>query len=305
MKAASPQIDSELKLYKHAFAADAHAPVLSAQSLRSALDPVSANNIRIFLPENGLGSLQLHNIPLCSAGIGQREDPTKSHILERSERSPGINVGQWEEDVRDLTRKLTRSSRASAWEKCLYQHSSGTGEITAEDYIMQHDIYSLGVCLLELGLWESFVMYDDKESHLPNDGRSANATRTSALGTDLHPSDFKNRLLSLARGELKSRMGSRYSEVVVTCLTCLDPGNADFGDEIEFQDEDGIQVGVRYIEKVSIYSVTLWTATHWQLYRLQCDSIASVFETNIGCTWWKAATQCMVNYSDPFRYLPT
>lgn len=46
-------------------------------------------------------------------------------------------------------------------------------------------------------------------------------------------------------------MGTIYSEVVVTCLTCLDPENADFGNEDEFQDEDGILVGVRYIEKVS------------------------------------------------------
>ena len=45
-------------------------------------------------------------------------------------------------------------------------------------------------------------------------------------------------------------MGTRYAEVVETCLTCLDEGNADFGDEAEFQDRDGILVAVRYIEKV-------------------------------------------------------
>lgn len=47
-------------------------------------------------------------------------------------------------------------------------------------------------------------------------------------------------------------MGTIYSKVVVTCLTCLHPGNAGFGNEDEFQDEDGILVGVRYIEKVSL-----------------------------------------------------
>jgi hypothetical protein len=39
-------------------------------------------------------------------------------------------------------------------------------------------------------------------------------------------------------------------EVVVSCLTCLDKGNKDFGDESEFLDTDGILVGVRYVEKV-------------------------------------------------------
>jgi serine/threonine protein kinase len=140
----------------------------------------------------------------------------------------------------------------SAWERCLYQHPSRMGSTPTEDYIMQHDIYSLGVCLLELGLWESLVVYDDQESCLPNDGTATNATRSAILGVDLLPLAFKDRLLSLARGELRSRMGTRYSEIVVTCLTCLDPGNIDFGDESEFQDEDGIQVGVRYIEKVSL-----------------------------------------------------
>jgi hypothetical protein len=26
---------------------------------------------------------------------------------------------------------------------------------------MQHDIYSLGVCLLEIALWQSFIQIDD------------------------------------------------------------------------------------------------------------------------------------------------
>ena len=38
--------------------------------------------------------------------------------------------------------------------------------------------------------------------------------------------------------------------MVETCLTCLDKDNIDFGDEDEFADEDGVVLGVRYIEKV-------------------------------------------------------
>ena len=45
-------------------------------------------------------------------------------------------------------------------------------------------------------------------------------------------------------------MGNKYSKMVKTCLTCLDKDNADFGDEDEFTDEDGVVAGVRYIEKV-------------------------------------------------------
>lgn len=138
-----------------------------------------------------------------------------------------------------------------AWERCLYQPPNRIGSLAAEDFIMQHDIYSLGVCLLEIGLWEPLVTYEDKNMALPRNGTHPPAFRASFLEEGHDSYFFKDQLLDLARGELQRRMGTRYSEVVVTCLTCLDPENEDFGDEAEFQDEDGIEVGVRYIEKVS------------------------------------------------------
>lgn len=46
-------------------------------------------------------------------------------------------------------------------------------------------------------------------------------------------------------------MGERYTAVVVTCLTCLDDDNVDFADhDADMKDEDGILIGVKYIEKV-------------------------------------------------------
>lgn len=49
-------------------------------------------------------------------------------------------------------------------------------------------------------------------------------------------------------------MGSRYAEVALTYLACLDPGNVDFGDtgSGEFEDEDGVRPGVRYTEKARV-----------------------------------------------------
>ncbi|KAL3464527.1 hypothetical protein BJX64DRAFT_275736 [Aspergillus heterothallicus] len=130
---------------------------------------------------------------------------------------------------------------STLWERSLYQHPDRIGPHATQPYVMQHDIYSLGVCLLELGLWESFI----------TDRKNQPMLRYSLIA-DAEPPEFKDRLLSLARGELKSRMGNLYSQVVETCLTCLDPGNADFGDKSEFQDVDGIQVGMRYIEKITM-----------------------------------------------------
>jgi hypothetical protein len=49
-------------------------------------------------------------------------------------------------------------------------------------------------------------------------------------------------------------MGEIYTDVVVSCLTCLDNDSITFGDLKEFMDPDDIVVGVRYIEKVSTWT---------------------------------------------------
>ncbi|OAQ74417.1 endonuclease-reverse transcriptase domain-containing protein [Purpureocillium lilacinum] len=56
-------------------------------------------------------------------------------------------------------------------------------------------------------------------------------------------------MVHLARTKLPGKVGDRYTEVVLTCLSCLDQGN-DFGEEDRFTDADEIRVGVRFIETV-------------------------------------------------------
>ncbi|KAF7510470.1 hypothetical protein GJ744_006316 [Endocarpon pusillum] len=135
----------------------------------------------------------------------------------------------------------------SPWEKNLYRHPHRQGLKPEDIYTMQHDIYSLGVCLLEVGLWRSFLLYED----------SATAPLPApALGIALDGPEFKKpilikeHLVALARRDLPKRMGERYEEIVVNCLTCLDQDNADFGDQSEFEDRDGVLIGVKYIEKI-------------------------------------------------------
>ena len=142
---------------------------------------------------------------------------------------------------------LTMRLGDSTWEKNLYRHPRRQGISPEDNYIMQHDIYSLGVCLLEIGLWESFVSYEGA-------ARVPSPAAVLGIASDSfefkQPNLVKERLVALAKRDLPTRMGERYEEVVVNCLTCLDPENADFGDPSEFEDEDGVLVGVKYIEKV-------------------------------------------------------
>ena len=45
------------------------------------------------------------------------------------------------------------------WERNLYRHPQRQGINVEEDFKMEHDIYSLPVRLLEIGLWTSFVQW--------------------------------------------------------------------------------------------------------------------------------------------------
>ena len=140
----------------------------------------------------------------------------------------------------------------TAWEKNIYRHTNRQGIKPEESYIMQHDIYSLGVCLLEIGLWDTLISYPEG---------SANPIPGKLLGSSLGSPEFDNPLLikdhfvSVAMSKLPIQMGDIYRDIVVDCLTCLDKDNANFGDRSEFEDLDGIKVGVRYIEKVCYCSL--------------------------------------------------
>ncbi|KAI2616824.1 hypothetical protein GGR54DRAFT_608992 [Hypoxylon sp. NC1633] len=133
------------------------------------------------------------------------------------------------------------------WEKNLYRHPSRQTSKPKEEYVMQYDIYSLGICLLEIGLWKSFISYDTEGK----EPRPSRALGSLSSETKISPGHIvKTHLEFLADKYLPRFMGRKYTEIVKTCLTCLDPNNTDFGDEHEFMDKDGILVGVRYIEKI-------------------------------------------------------
>lgn len=145
----------------------------------------------------------------------------------------------------------TYMSGDSLWEKNLYRHPGRQGVHPEELYLMQHDIYSLGVVLLEIGLWSSFVTYSEDQNSLAPGSELPISHLIGSKDQRKAAAEIKTILVGLAKSCLPVLMGRIYTDIVVTCLTCLDKDNKGFGDEKEFQDEDGILVGVRYIEKVN------------------------------------------------------
>jgi serine/threonine protein kinase len=140
--------------------------------------------------------------------------------------------------------------RDSSWEKNIYRHPHQQGFSFQEYYLMQDDIYTLGVCLLEIGLWQSFVICD-KEDGIPQSGNGIDLSGALAIKEETKRAlRIKELFIAAAQERLPIMVGSKYSNVVVSCLSCLDRDNQGFGDESEFQDSDGVVIGVKYIERV-------------------------------------------------------
>jgi serine/threonine protein kinase len=168
----------------------------------------------------------------------------------------------------------TRLTSDIAWEKNLYRHPQRQGVKLQDAFVMQHDIYSLGVCLLEIGLWTSFVQYPSLTSGpIQSQDYKFDADMPD---TASYPEFVKEQLLSLVKDLLRRHMGSKYANIVQTCLTCLDKGNEEFGDESEFQDKDGVLIAVRYIEKVSCH--LSFRGKVADVLRFCCSSVTSLYE---------------------------
>lgn len=145
-------------------------------------------------------------------------------------------------------KSITTLTGDMIWHRNLYRHPMRQGRHPDEMYQMQHDIYSLGVCLLELGLWHSFVLQTDPPKTGPLLEISAELTLNNKRQAALN---IKSKLITLATEKLPELMGLMYTEVVLSCLTCLNSDATNrFANDRDLRDRDGILVGVAFIEKI-------------------------------------------------------
>ena len=104
-------------------------------------------------------------------------------------------------------------------EDCLYQHPNRWGVVAESKYKMLHDVYSLGVVLLEIGLWKPFVRWrsdgpgicwSSLEDFVDSDGTLKNGKL---------PGDVRAWLIEVAERLLPRKMGRSYKDVVIACLS--------------------------------------------------------------------------------------
>jgi hypothetical protein len=118
-------------------------------------------------------------------------------------------------------------------------------------------IYSLGVCLLEFGLWDPFVLTRTADGNPKMSdlfGRTAKVDATenpeAALAQALkNPMRVKEAFISLAEKQLPSRMGLNYTDLVIACLKCLDSPSG-FGEGVDFTKLKDTEAGPAFKELV-------------------------------------------------------
>lgn len=136
------------------------------------------------------------------------------------------------------------------WERSLYRHPRRQGLWPDVCFSMQDDIYSLGVCLLEIALWRSFVEMNGA-SKIP---WAEMGIEEALTGEDEQwgRQAIKRQLLGLAKQRLPCLVGDRYTNLVLACLCCLDSGEEDIFDvDQSIGDDNWITIGVKFIENVS------------------------------------------------------
>jgi hypothetical protein len=234
------------------------------------LDPVNLprppipRNFRFILPRKLAEAVyHVHRHNLVHKSIRPETILIFESKLEDGSRGPSYPATIGDPYLTDwqLSRKTAESSnRALApgdWTVALYQHPKrqlGAGLVAESKYNIGHDIYSLGVCLLEIGLWTSFLTYNGNSPFLSSMFREQK---------DIWKTQHANRLATLSDAEIEQQtfimlagdilayeMGETYSKMVLKCLSCLEKG---FGNVVTFVNSDSKEwedEGVAFIQEV-------------------------------------------------------
>ncbi|KAL8727025.1 MAG: hypothetical protein Q9166_006323 [cf. Caloplaca sp. 2 TL-2023] len=118
--------------------------------------------------------------------------------------SPYLAGFEYARSVKALSDKTGNAE----WRVNIYRHPKRQHLVQNEEYNMAHDIYSLGVVLLELGLWGSngFIPFQKRET----------------IFKGIHADEVKSELLGLTKGTKADGvavfLGERYADLVSFCL---------------------------------------------------------------------------------------
>lgn len=117
----------------------------------------------------------------------------------------------------------------------IYRHPKHDVERRTEKMQMRDDVYSLGVCLLEIALWRPFA----STRHDFSGPMSSQLRDLQGMLKDSRRAggELSRRLVDIAKKWVPVTMGSVFADVVVTCLECWEEDTED-NDENKYDDDE-------------------------------------------------------------------
>lgn len=225
------------KMDKYEFVFEIPQGLQAPQSLRDLLANIQPSlNVKLDIAKQLANSVfYLHTTGFVHKNIR----PETILVFDHGEAKSSFLVGF--ENFRP-TEEGSRAIGDRVPERELYRHPSRQGYNPEQKYIMQHDIYSLGVCLLEIGLWKSFIKVDE-DGTVPGFDLEvfANDWRQQAYA-------IKKQLLITTDEHLSQHTGRRFKNIVEKCLTCLDYDTT--WCRVDNKGASEVDVGVEFIENV-------------------------------------------------------
>jgi hypothetical protein len=220
-----------------------------------------------------------HRVAVCKQLARAVSDVHSIGLVHKSIRPHNILVvGQyhWEKSTQSvyltdwtLVRAVDQPSfwiGEEDWQRAIYQHPTRQGLRAEGEYTIKHDIYSLGICMLEVLLWQPFVVSSNPSSKdSPKAVSEVFQRRAIKLGEDRgvperyfgdtqkmtsKPSAVRRVMVDLCQTELPARAGSKLTKVVMDCLCCLN--DEETKDAQHTSDENDLESGFSYIGDVLV-----------------------------------------------------
>lgn len=165
------------------------------------------------------------NIRADSIVIFSKEggEPDKQSLSEKYESLSPAYLTDWKK-LR-AQKGNTTNPTDDDWAMNFYRHFMRQGLAPQSRYEPKHDLYSLGVCFLEVGLWEPFIVFKDGHHQL-SDFFHSEALKIEGV----EEADFKNMnalasskklgqiFVQIAERLLPEKMGTPFSKLTINCL---------------------------------------------------------------------------------------
>lgn len=178
------------------------------------------------------------------------------HLSENPNRLGFPYLAAFQSARSDVAFSLKKSDIEAYTTRGIYFHprDQRESETRAERYTMEDDIYSLGVCLFEVGMWRSLLVYDDASSKYVYDDSFVRLSDTIDWPGSTMREKARAKLKVLveeANRHLPKSVSREYADVVISCLTVGYESNPFNEEYVKFRDENSDDpVAWKYLDLV-------------------------------------------------------